>query len=46
MYDLVWSALALVVFWLAGAAIFSSLESWTYGNALYMVMVLSLTIGQ
>ncbi|ORX33742.1 hypothetical protein BD324DRAFT_653796 [Kockovaella imperatae] len=43
--DLMWSAISLVIFWVAGAAIFNGLEGWGYGNAVYAVMVLSLTIG-
>ncbi|KGB79621.2 potassium channel protein [Cryptococcus deuterogattii R265] len=45
LYDLVWSAISLIVFWVLGAAAFSQIEGWSYGNAMYMVMVLSLTIG-
>lgn len=45
MYDLIWSAMALVVFWVLGATAFSQIEGWTYGNAIYMCMILSLTIG-
>jgi hypothetical protein len=29
-----------------GAAIFSSIEGWSYGNAVYAVIILSLTIGE
>ncbi|OCF45376.1 hypothetical protein I317_00621 [Kwoniella heveanensis CBS 569] len=48
MYDLMWSALSLIVFWLIGATIFSQIEGWPYGQVwtpLYSVMILSLTIG-
>ncbi|WWC60913.1 uncharacterized protein I303_103489 [Kwoniella dejecticola CBS 10117] len=45
MYDLFWSALSLVVFWLVGATIFAAIEGWPYGDAIYTVMILSLTIG-
>ncbi|ADV20024.1 potassium channel protein [Cryptococcus gattii E566] len=45
LYDLIWSAISLIVFWLLGATAFSQIEGWSYGNAMYMVMVLSLTIG-
>ncbi|WVQ98939.1 hypothetical protein IAU59_006071 [Kwoniella sp. CBS 9459] len=45
MYDLMWSALSLIVFWLIGATIFSQIEGWPYGDAVYSVMILSLTIG-
>lgn len=31
LYDLVWSALALIVFWVTGAAMFSQIEGWSYG---------------
>ncbi|RXK36226.1 hypothetical protein M231_06496 [Tremella mesenterica] len=44
VYDLFWSAVSLVVFWVSGAAIFSSIEGWPYG-ILITVMILSLTIG-
>ncbi|PWN86532.1 voltage-gated potassium channel [Acaromyces ingoldii] len=43
--DLLWSAVALVVFWLLGALIYRYMESWTYGNALYFNYVFFLTIG-
>ncbi|WVF71970.1 hypothetical protein IAT40_006780 [Kwoniella sp. CBS 6097] len=45
MYDLMWSALSLIVFWLIGATVFSQIEGWPYGDAVYSVMILSLTIG-
>ncbi|WWD01178.1 hypothetical protein V866_008118 [Kwoniella sp. B9012] len=45
MYDLFWSALSLITFWLVGATIFSEIEGWPYGDAIYTVMILSLTIG-
>ncbi|KAL0254181.1 hypothetical protein I308_101561 [Cryptococcus tetragattii IND107] len=45
LYDLIWSAISLIVFWVLGAAAFSQIEGWSYGNAMYMVMILSLTIG-
>ncbi|ODN83387.1 hypothetical protein L202_01531 [Cryptococcus amylolentus CBS 6039] len=45
MYDLMWSAFSLIVFWVLGALAFSQIEGWTYGNAIYMCMILSLTIG-
>ncbi|EAL22856.1 hypothetical protein CNBB0770 [Cryptococcus deneoformans B-3501A] len=32
MYDLIWSAMALVVFWVLGATAFSQIEGWTYGQ--------------
>ncbi|WVR05393.1 hypothetical protein IAU60_002407 [Kwoniella sp. DSM 27419] len=44
-YDLVWSALGLITFWLSGAAIFNAIEGWGFGNAVYSCMILSLTIG-
>jgi potassium channel subfamily K len=31
MIDLFWSAVSLLAFWLIGALIFSSIESWSYG---------------
>ncbi|CAD6573140.1 MAG: hypothetical protein TREMPRED_000733 [Tremellales sp. Tagirdzhanova-0007] len=45
MYDLVWSVASLVTFWVIGAGVFSSVEGWTYGDGIYAVMILSLTIG-
>ncbi|WWC89755.1 uncharacterized protein L201_004681 [Kwoniella dendrophila CBS 6074] len=45
MYDLFWSALSLIVFWVIGATAFSQIEGWPYGDAVYVVMILSLTIG-
>ncbi|OCF71649.1 hypothetical protein I204_07709 [Kwoniella mangroviensis CBS 8886] len=45
MYDLFWSALSLIIFWLLGATMFSQIEGWPYGDAIYVVMILSLTIG-
>ncbi|WVQ71866.1 hypothetical protein IAR50_001408 [Cryptococcus sp. DSM 104548] len=45
LYDLMWSAFSLIVFWVLGALAFSQIEGWTYGNAIYMCMILSLTIG-
>ena len=45
MYDLLWSALSLIMFWVIGAAMFSCIEGWSYGDAVYAVMILSLTIG-
>nr|XP_019042442.1 hypothetical protein I302_09048 [Kwoniella bestiolae CBS 10118]OCF21372.1 hypothetical protein I302_09048 [Kwoniella bestiolae CBS 10118] len=45
MYDLFWSALSLLTFWLIGATMFSQIEGWPYGDAIYVVMILSLTIG-
>lgn len=46
LYDLVWSIIALIAFWVVGAAMFSSIEGWSYGNAIYAVVILSLTIGE
>jgi hypothetical protein len=46
LYDLIWSALALFVFWVSGAAIFQAIEGWSYGNATYAVVILTTTIGQ
>ena len=31
VYDLLWSVLSLVTFWVVGAAIFSKIEGWPYG---------------
>lgn len=31
LYDLVWSGIALIAFWVVGAAMFSQIEGWTYG---------------
>jgi hypothetical protein len=31
LYDLLWSAFALVTFWAVGATIFSQIEGWTWG---------------
>lgn len=31
LYDLMWSAMALIVFWVVGAAMFSQIEGWSYG---------------
>ncbi|GFZ48406.1 hypothetical protein JCM24511_06154 [Saitozyma sp. JCM 24511] len=45
LHDLIWSALALVVFWLSGAAMFQAIEGWSYGNAVYAVVILTTTIG-
>nr|ODN94990.1 hypothetical protein L204_04335 [Cryptococcus depauperatus CBS 7855] len=45
LYDLMWSALALIIFWVLGATAFSQIEGWSFGNAIYACMVLSLTIG-
>ncbi|RSH80075.1 hypothetical protein EHS25_007344 [Saitozyma podzolica] len=45
LYDLIWSALALIVFWVSGAAIFQAIEGWSYGNAVYAVVILTTTIG-
>ncbi|GFZ48419.1 hypothetical protein JCM24511_06167 [Saitozyma sp. JCM 24511] len=45
LYDLIWSALALFVFWVSGAAIFHAIEDWSYGNATYAVVILTTTIG-
>jgi potassium channel subfamily K len=44
-YDLAWSFSSLLVFWLVGAAVFSSIEGWTFWNAWYFEIVFSLTIG-
>lgn len=46
LYDLLWSAFSLVVFWVIGAAMFSCIEGWSFGNGVYAVMIMSLTIGQ
>lgn len=46
LYDLVWSMISLIAFWVVGAAMFSSIEGWSYGNAIYAVVILSLTIGE
>jgi len=45
VYDLGWSLSALVTFWLVGAAIFSQLEHWPYGDGIYFCYVFFLTIG-
>ncbi|WRT67322.1 uncharacterized protein IL334_004292 [Kwoniella shivajii] len=45
MYDLLWSLLSLLVFWAIGATLFSQIEGWPWGDAVYVVMILSLTIG-
>ncbi|KIM79102.1 hypothetical protein PILCRDRAFT_567574 [Piloderma croceum F 1598] len=44
-YDLGWSLATLVTFWLVGAAIFSQLEHWPYGDGIYFCYVFFLTIG-
>lgn len=44
-YDLAWSFSSLLVFWLVGAAVFSSIEGWTFWDAWYFEIVFSLTIG-
>jgi len=31
IYDLIWSAFSLILFWVVGAAIFSSIQGWSYG---------------
>lgn len=46
LVDLVWSAVALLVFWVAGAAMFHGIEGWSFGNAVYAVVILTLTIGK
>ncbi|KAK4687044.1 hypothetical protein P7C73_g3079, partial [Tremellales sp. Uapishka_1] len=45
MYDLFWSGWSLIVFWMIGATMFSQIEGWPFGDAVYAVMILSLTIG-
>ncbi|WWD16124.1 hypothetical protein CI109_100549 [Kwoniella shandongensis] len=45
LYDLLWSVLALIVFWVIGATAFSQIEGWAYGDAVYVCIILSLTIG-
>ncbi|ORY28329.1 hypothetical protein BCR39DRAFT_535524 [Naematelia encephala] len=45
LYDLWWSALSLLIFWMIGAVMFSQIEGWSFGNAVYAVMILSITIG-
>ncbi|KAK8869612.1 hypothetical protein IAR55_000179 [Kwoniella newhampshirensis] len=45
LYDLMWSVFSLIVFWVLGATAFSQIEGWTYGNAVYVCIILSLTIG-
>lgn len=44
-YDLLLSGISLILFWTLGAVMFSQIEGWTYGNALYACMILSFTIG-
>ncbi|RSH94166.1 hypothetical protein EHS25_003969 [Saitozyma podzolica] len=44
LVDLVWSAVALFVFWVAGAAMFHGIQGWSFGNAVYAVVILTLTI--
>lgn len=34
-----------LVFWLVGAAVFSTLEGWSYGISFYFVFVMASTIG-
>jgi potassium channel subfamily K, other eukaryote len=47
VWDLAWSLGSLIVFWMAGAAIFSAIEpGWTFGDALYFQVVFCLTIGR
>jgi hypothetical protein len=46
LVDLVWSAVALFVFWVAGAAMFHAIEGWSFGDAVYAMVILTLTIGQ
>ena len=43
--ELVYSACALVLFWLFGALIYHYMEGWTYGDSLYFNYVFFLTIG-
>lgn len=31
LYDLIWSVISLIVFWVLGAAAFSQIEGWSYG---------------
>lgn len=46
VWDLAWSLSSLIVFWMAGAAVFSHIEpGWTFGDALYFQVVFCLTIG-
>ncbi|RSH82977.1 hypothetical protein EHS25_005686 [Saitozyma podzolica] len=45
LVDLVWSAVALFVFWVAGAAMFHVIEGWSFGDAVYAMVILTLTIG-
>ena len=46
LLDLAWSALGLIVFWGVGAAMFSKIEDWGYGDALYFNVVFCLSIGE
>ncbi|KZT43256.1 voltage-gated potassium channel [Sistotremastrum suecicum HHB10207 ss-3] len=43
--DIVRSVTYFVTFWLVGAAIFSQLEQWTYGDGLYFCYIFFLTVG-
>ncbi len=46
VWNLAGCLLSLILFWLAGAAIFSNIQpGWTYGDALYFQVVFCLTIG-
>jgi hypothetical protein len=46
LVDLGWSAVALFVFWVARAAMSRAIEGWSFGNAVYALVILTLTIGQ
>ncbi|GAB1520464.1 hypothetical protein RhiTH_003540 [Rhizoctonia solani] len=43
--DLAQSLIGFLIFWLAGAAIFGAVESWSYGDGLYFCYVFFLSIG-
>lgn len=44
-YDLIWSFIGLITFYVVGAAIFHAIEGWGYGNAVYAVVILSTSVG-
>jgi potassium channel subfamily K len=45
LFDLLWSAGVLILFWVVGAIIFHYMEGWSMGDAFYFNYVFFLTIG-
>ncbi|PWN22633.1 hypothetical protein BCV69DRAFT_280225 [Microstroma glucosiphilum] len=45
LFDLLWSAGVLVLFWVVGAIIFHFMEGWSMGDAFYFNYVFFLTVG-